>query len=299
MKTIDGLAARMRRECDRSIQRAIKAFLKMQASPPDQAKQQPMQLHPGAIVQEESNLLIESGTVLSDQPSPFHIYKTADILSHVEPLEQRFQGDIIAQYTQNNFLRRLEGRMLGRFRAWTTSEENEVLWIRGQVDQERPTHVAATIFEYSRRSNLPAIAYFVQRSPNFSAEATLVEMVYSILYQLTTLLPADFETNIDFSPERFEVLDGSLASLKGAIKLIKDLLQVGSICHVFVLDGLQRFKVLNTDEKRCFKMLLKILSSSTSTIDGHVHLTKVLFTTAGPSRILGDSVNVRNRLNLT
>lgn len=67
----------------------------------------------------------------------------------------------------------------------------------------------------------------------------LISMVYSIVIQLTELVPQKFSTGIDLSPDRFKSLDRSPGTLADALVLMEELLTLAPRRLIVILDGLQ------------------------------------------------------------
>ena len=130
--------------------------------------------------------------------------------------------------------------ILERIQAWNSATGSQVLWVQGPFQVPKPsryTLLSTYVLAAAQRASIPAVSYFCE------ADTGILEMVYSLILQTVELIPHDFPSELDFTSARFDCLDGTVETLTDAIRLLKDLLQIGPYLLFVIIDGLQ---ALNT-----------------------------------------------------
>jgi hypothetical protein len=148
------------------------------------------------------------------------------------------------------------------------------------------TVLASKFTEFASASNFPVMSYFCElrrgeklRGENSSEVQGILSLTYSLLRQMIELLPLEFETSGDLCKERFEELDGTLATWTALKSLFLDVQSVLLGKVYCIIDGMQWLGDSSTSV--CMAELVGMLR--------HKHL-KVLFTSSGLSRCLLDSL---------
>ena len=182
---------------------------------------------------------------------------------------------------------------------WLSASESRVLWIYGSSSTRKPSDLSSTsafLVSTIHRAGLPLIAHQCENSG--SSMDTLISMVYSMLTQLIWLVPEDFSTSIDLSPDRFSLFDRSVESLLHAMLFIQDLLTLAPRILVVVIDGLQLCEDgLALDNKQGTGMYLgfirQILENGRDD-----RVLKTLFTTDGVCDNLWRNLSPQDQLDL-
>ncbi|KAK0610084.1 hypothetical protein B0T17DRAFT_501085, partial [Bombardia bombarda] len=146
-------------------------------------------------------------------------------------------------------------------------------------------------------AGIPCISFFDKRRYSFASanslptkSAGLISLLYFLLTQLINVLPPQFETELDFDQKQFARLDGTMASITPALDMIQALLTQAPPSLVFVVDGIQAFE--SQDTVPHLRKLARILREQSKKT-----VVKVLFTTDGMSRWLGELLKGRERVD--
>jgi hypothetical protein len=172
---------------------------------------------------------------------------------------------------------------------WAKSRESPMLGIMGPYfdgdEFENPMALLAARF-IQFAADVPIISHFCElrrnehlRKGNTMEMQGLIELVYSLIRQLIEVVPLEFECNMDFSAARFDRLDGAASTWSDAVTLFSDLERTLPGKVFCVIDGLQWL-----DDRS----MASYLSDLVELLRGKK--LQVLFTTAGQSRCLIDSL---------
>ncbi|KAF2143196.1 uncharacterized protein K452DRAFT_286025 [Aplosporella prunicola CBS 121167] len=176
---------------------------------------------------------------------------------------------------------------LARLTEWTKDPKQSILSLSGPAmeadDFENPmTMLAAKFAEFADRSGVKIISYFCElrrgektRSGNTRESQALISLAYSLVRQTVELLPSVFQSDADFSEEKFQQLDGTEKSWTTTLEILHNLLPLLPDKVFFMIDGFQWLDDRST--AKLMKDLLMVLRKSNM---------KVLFTTSGDSRCL-------------
>jgi len=129
-------------------------------------------------------------------------------------------------------------------------------------------------------------------------QATLLALLYSLMAQLTRLLPSEFEPSPSPGPsdllteESLALLDGTPQSIPLALQTIAALLSHAPPSLVWVIDGLQMAESQETREH--LEGFLGILRGEER--EGK-RVSKVCFTTDGNSAVLGRGLRVDKKVD--
>ena len=143
---------------------------------------------------------------------------------------------------------------------------------------------------------LPCLSFFCdpmpkRRNPSdlTDKQAGLVSFLYSIILQLTQLLPVEFEANVDFTENRYKQFNGAFSTVSGALELIDDLTeQLGGMMH-WILDGINLIE--DRDTRPHILQLIEMLRRK-----GQRTVCKVCFTTSGNSMVLNRALTAAERM---
>ncbi|KAG8525528.1 uncharacterized protein KY384_009172 [Bacidia gigantensis] len=202
-----------------------------------------------------------------------------------------------------------DGQIVSALQEWTTAPASQVFCIVGSehVVEPAPTALIASQYvHFAVQSKIPVISYFCtlprlkhvpeQQTPESIA---LISLIYALIRQLIELLPFIMTESSDaLSEQRFALLDGSYDSLDTALEILEDLLEQSPPMLLCVIDSFQLLDDRST--KRQLPLFLDSLRGhrQTKNVEGvsSDRLLKILFTTAGRSRCLLDSLSIEELL---
>ncbi|SLM41529.1 hypothetical protein LPUS_12595 [Lasallia pustulata] len=134
----------------------------------------------------------------------------------------------------------------------------------------------------TQQTKVPIAAYFCELEDEDTEPGGLVRMLYSLISQIISALPDEFQASLDFSKERFMTLDKSRASVRPAIALLKDLLTVCPPYVTFVIDGMQIVDNGNHENLALLSEVVQTLHSpGKHVVLGSPATIKTLYTTDG------------------
>ena len=192
-----------------------------------------------------------------------------------------------------------------RVHQWVMNTSSEALWIEGPSGPAQPsqsTLTSAFMLGNLRRVGIPAMVEFCQYDPRhwrpWNAEKELLSVIYTLVYQAAKMAPERLEPELvpfDFSPSRFQALNGNVETLPDAIRLLADLIAVGPPLQFLLVDGLQLFdsRQLSALVQRSMKDLIAVLCKAVADASGEERVFKVLFTTDGLVGELADASQAR------
>ncbi|KAF2091477.1 hypothetical protein K490DRAFT_70314 [Saccharata proteae CBS 121410] len=132
----------------------------------------------------------------------------------------------------------IDQEILIRLTEWTKASNAGLLSIAGPntdvVDHDNPTTaMAANFIDIVARSQVPVVSYFceLQRGTAIREGHTreiqgTVALMYALIRQMVELLLPQFDCHLDFSPERFDRLNGSTQSWEETMSLFNELLEM-------------------------------------------------------------------------
>ncbi|KAF6842179.1 hypothetical protein CMUS01_03356 [Colletotrichum musicola] len=188
-----------------------------------------------------------------------------------------------------------------------SSRRSTALWIEGPADVESPSHatlLAAHMVRDLKQLGIPAIFHFVYRPKDASLdrERALLEMVCSLVYQISRVLPehayfeADLVEKVKSLPAVPQTRSGVTGSLVPAVDLFESLLRALPPLLFCVVDG---FELLVRDSnspelKAATKQFVAcICEAAASQLTVQPQIFKSLWTTDGFCRNLQQARNSR------
>ncbi|PVH75852.1 hypothetical protein DL98DRAFT_643162 [Cadophora sp. DSE1049] len=191
----------------------------------------------------------------------------------------------------------VELQIVSSLQEWTAAADSRLLCVAGPGQSSNTpvtTSIAANYTSFAKSCKIPVISFFCElaakKPPQKTREeAGIISLAYAIIRQLIELLPVDFVSEIDFGPERYKILDGTLNSWTETMKVLNDLLDLKPLYLFCVIDGFQWLDDSSTE--KLLDSLLDVLHEHTSGRDTEnskpsTQRLKILFTTAGKSRCL-------------
>lgn len=133
-----------------------------------------------------------------------------------------------------------------RLRLWLASSESELLWIQGIAanSQTSTPSLALDAVAAARAANVPVLWYICRRLDSSGNEISqtelFVDLLISLLHQLTQSTSCSFPNNFGLGASRFSLLNKSPNSILDALALLSDILcRSERSCHrIIVIDGL-------------------------------------------------------------
>lgn len=218
-------------------------------------------------------------------------------------MDKYIQPDRVANLVERSRYLSIDRYLYRDLMQWTTSPSSEALWIEGPATMTEPsqnTLTTAFIVSTFKRLQVPVISYFCyydQRNyQSFSYGTELLNMVFALIYQVSTILPADLLSSLDskdipdLTASRINSIQPDLQSLPDAIELLKDMIAAGPPLFACCIDSLQFLDKEGESEwyKSCFKRLVEVLGFSKPS---HPRILKMWLSTDGHSWSLQDAVN--------
>lgn len=247
--------------------------------------------------------MIENGTIRSSRPPTNKVYKRDYLVSETTAFQDFIiEHDLIEAMLDEPQARSLSNTMFHRLQTFILSKESESLWISGPLDMRYPSAMsaaAACIISVLSQAEPQLIFHFCalprdeHHHPTLSGEESgLIGLLYSLIIQLISALKPRFESAIDLGHERFTKLDGSMATFSDALKLFEDLVSISSPYIIGVIDGIEWIDY-GRGSSRFREFLTSVLRvmGGRSNEDGTGSVFKLLFTTAGNSGTLMDTLN--------
>lgn len=210
----------------------------------------------------------------SDHVEHIYLKKKVQLSAHRLLQQDTTQQHVVTMFAQSQHLD-LHHEIFDKVRQWSAAEKSQALWINGPFQATTPsryTLLSTYVLATAQRASISAISYFCE------PDADLVKMLYSLILQLVELIPNDFQSALDFSTARFEVLDGTISTLGEAVDLLKDLLLVGPYLVFVLIDGLQMLD--NPSNSGPLTDFVEGLHSS-AMLETSPRMLKILFTTDG------------------
>ena len=183
--------------------------------------------------------------------------------------------------------------IFNRIQDWNSAPTSQSLWIQGSFQAPTPsqyTLLSAYIISIAQRASVPIISYFCQHDVephtcsndkrSCVSQSGMISMIYTLINQLSSLIPDDFRSHSDFSSTSFQSLDGTDSSIPHAISLLRNLLSVGPYMLFCVVDGLQTLE--NPANMIFLKEFIDVIRSADRSKEGESPRTiKTLLTTDG------------------
>lgn len=131
---------------------------------------------------------------------------------------------------------------------WLVSPSSQALTLEGPSEGSHQSHSTLTssfIISNLNKLDIPVIAWKLvyDYRKGFDSMTELQTLVYSLVYQVSLLLPQDINSfmypTLDLSPARFSCIDGDVENLTDAILVLDTMLKVSPPLLFCVLDRLQ------------------------------------------------------------
>jgi hypothetical protein len=168
-------------------------------------------------------------------------------------------------------------------KEWSTSITSQILWILGSLDRNYPSNlssIAAALINAADEAAIPTLHLFLdwpsdERFPIFN-------LLYSLIRQIISLLPEQFISPVDFSPEKFEKLNSQMESWEAGLAVLSGLLDLAPPLLLIIIDGIDHLDYLSVGSRDVGNLLRLLQRHVWDDGDQEPKKTlKILFTTAG------------------
>jgi hypothetical protein len=223
---------------------------------------------------------------------------TPEILrSNISHLKSRYQFALLEDGIYPVAGLKADSEITSKIQDWWTAEGTEILWVQTPPLHNERRSLASDMVALSRAVNFPVAAYFCQRlnanSGTLSQLDILIDLVYSLIYQICMSMTEDITSHVDLSASRFSALDGTIRSFTQALDLIRNLLSLKHGGQLLLIDGMDILDYGDDLGLRGYlKMLFEILRNSE--FNGAV---KTIIITEGHSGMILDEVGWENTVD--
>ncbi|GLA06680.1 hypothetical protein AnigIFM60653_007620 [Aspergillus niger] len=191
----------------------------------------------------------------------------------------------------------LPQEVLSEIQNWVRSPQSKMIWIEGDPLSSYDSNLSLAAMQLcaiTTRAHIPCISFFCKPRYNFATnfsyqEASVIALLYTIIAQLTRLLPADFH-GAPILLGQFEFLDGAIGTASTALNIIRELLVHAPPSLIWVIDGLHLAE--NSSTIHILDDFVAILREQE-----RFRLSKVCFTTDGNSHTLLPAIMVNERVD--
>ena len=193
----------------------------------------------------------------------------------------------------------LSAEVLHTMGDWIKTTKTTFLCIEGYAPPGTSSMLsvaAMQLCDIALDARLPCLSFFCNPMPKHrnpsdltDKQAGLISFLYSIILQLTQLLPVEFEASTDFTEDRYKQFNGAFSTVSGAIELIDDLTeQLDGMMH-WILDGINLIE--DRDTRPHILQLIEMLRRK-----GQRTPCKVCFTISGNSMVLNRALTAAERM---
>jgi hypothetical protein len=214
--------------------------------------------------------------------------------SSVAHLESRCQSGTLYPYDEKYSIA-VHADIAFALENWWNDDQQVCLWIQGQ-DTSSLSSLIGEMNAMALSEKISVAAHVCNEisfdGDLFTPTELVINLLYSLIYQLIHNLPADFSGAIDFDPETIAKLDGTLASLAPAMAIFRHLLSIMSSPVLILVDG---FNLLDCGDDEKLQTQVKILLEGLKApIEATGKVKKTLFYTSEPSMILLNELEPEN-----
>ncbi|KAI9655728.1 MAG: hypothetical protein M1821_005163 [Bathelium mastoideum] len=190
--------------------------------------------------------------------------------------------------------------MLQRIQYWFLEPISKILWISGPFQAPVPSRVTLTsayVFDIARKAGVPVIVYFFDYASGHDPEGALLNMVYSLIFQMSRCMQNQPNIDLEALCIHFAKLDGSADSLLTALLLLEKLIKSGPELLLCIVDGLQNISYQLRDRPELQQLLSMLQVRPNSIEPKRKPYVKTLFTTDGFTDALA-SLSAEERLDV-
>jgi hypothetical protein len=141
---------------------------------------------------------------------------------------------------------------LTALQSWTQANGQQILWIHGlDRDKHRKSFTNLVKVVVANAGDFDVNTMYFSCDP-YSGEYSdassdeevqkrcLLDLTYVLIWQLVQILPHSLRVDGDFSAARFKTCNQGYNSIKAAVSILQDLLEVAPPVAIVVIDGIER-----------------------------------------------------------
>ncbi|KAF2229535.1 hypothetical protein EV356DRAFT_556061 [Viridothelium virens] len=207
-----------------------------------------------------------------------------DWSSLAAPFEKVDQKDLRRDLVERSRNLHMNFDILKRIQYWFLEPVSRTLWICGLFQApipSRTTLMSAYIFDVAEKAKVPVIAYFCDHMAQNPPEKALLNLTYSLIFQIAAYMQNSPNTDWSALRTQFDKLDGSIDSLQLALTLLEEIISNGPELIFCIIDGLEKisYPLKNRPELAEFLQILQRRTDTKPSRKGpHI---KAFFTTDG------------------
>ena len=176
-----------------------------------------------------------------------------------------------------------EHQVVHAIKEWSTSITSQILWILGPLDRHYPSIVspiAAAVVNAADEAAILTLHLFLDWPSN--ERSSIFDILYSLIRQMISVLPDQFVSPADFSPENFGRLNSQMESWEAGLAVLSGLLDLAPPLLLIIIDGIDHLDYLSIG-LHYLRSLLQLLQRYVwGNEDQEPKKTlKIFFTTAG------------------
>jgi hypothetical protein len=202
-----------------------------------------------------------------------------DSLTLEEFICQRFDPLDVSQRSQIF----AEHQVVHAIKEWSTSITSQVLWVLGPLDRHYPSSlssIAAALINAADEAAIPTLHLFLDWPSD--ERLSIFNLLYSLIRQIISLIPEQFASPDDFSPEEFGKLNSQLESWEAGLAVLNGLIDLAPPLLLIIIDGIDHLDYLSIGSHYLDGLLRMLQRHVWGDGDQEPKKTlKILFTTAG------------------
>jgi hypothetical protein len=176
-----------------------------------------------------------------------------------------------------------EHQVVHAIKEWSISITSQILWISGPLDRHYPSNlssIAAALINAADEAAIPTLHLFLDWPSD--ERFSIFNMLYSLIRQIISLLPGQFVSPVDFSPEKFGKLNSQMESWEAGLTALSGLLDLAPPLLLIIIDGIDHLDYLSIGSHYVASLLQLLQRHIWGDGDQERKKTlKILFTTAG------------------
>jgi hypothetical protein len=203
--------------------------------------------------------------------------------------------------------------ILTALQSWTQANELQILWIHGlDGDKHRKSFTNLVKVVVTNAGDFDVNTMYFSCDPYLGEYSNaggdeevqkrcLLDLTYVLIWQLVQILPPSLRVDEDFSAGRFKTCNQDYESIKAAVSILQDLLEVAPPVAIVVINGIERLShpaverdltyilqllALYTKEPDVGVVRERVSPNSNSTSYRGDKSLKMLFVTARPCQAL-------------
>ncbi|KAK4195604.1 hypothetical protein QBC40DRAFT_288817 [Triangularia verruculosa] len=228
-------------------------------------------------------------------------YEMQQYTQHLNQYTEDGAEDVIRRAVSNGTAPVIPQEVFTELSKWIGGTRPPMMWIEAPADSPSgPVLSQAAIEAVNTITNAgtPCISVFCKSRYGFASrmklghrDAAVVSLYYSVIRQLTRIVPPEFDGRPELRKQNLERLDGTLKSLSIASRVIVALLKHAPPSIAWIIDGIE-FAGGSTESNEYLREFIHILRGQEEE-----RTSKACFTTDGRSMVLDRTIRVRERVD--